>query len=135
MTGDWKYMGNDHDSSMISMHKVGELLKYYARDPEGFKASFSLARIRGQYGATNPERDEFGVSTELLPGGDDWQCKIHGFPADAEFGALCNPEDLHIVKLSNLGFLFPRFIFQFQIITAFVFRLWFSEIYPGICSG
>ena len=35
MTGDWKHMGNDHDSSHISMRTVGEILKYYARDPRG----------------------------------------------------------------------------------------------------
>jgi hypothetical protein len=96
MTGGWKHMSNDHDSGQISMQKVGELLKYYARDPEGFKTSFSLARFRGQYGATNPAGDAFGASTELAPGRSDWQCKIHGFPGDADFWALCNPEDVSV---------------------------------------
>ena len=96
MTGYWKHMNNDHDCSQISMHKVGELLEYYARGREGFKASFSLALLRGQYGSTNPEGDAFGVTTELLPGRSDWQCKIHGFPADADFWALCNPEDVSL---------------------------------------
>ena len=59
MTGDWRHMSNDHDNSHISMRKVGELFKYYARGPEGFETSFDLARFRGQYGAADPEGDAF----------------------------------------------------------------------------